>query len=187
MAKTVILHIQGNELSLMFPIVEVEHMLQDGYVTKNETAKNINGDIWVVLSRGSLIRQYQGTANGNYIVFHDHGHLPCGEYDITAYFDYVYGHLKYPMRFKQKAVLSVVDTTEEGQKYQSPEYDVVATYPVINGRESAVVIGNGYVRLYAGRGLNADIGDNSINLRAGYGNSEVEIEDNEVKIKINNQ
>jgi hypothetical protein len=90
------------------------------------------------------------------------------------------------MRFAQDKMLAVVRTTEEGQKYQSDDYDVVAYYPVIRGRASAVVIGDGFVRLYAGRGLNADIAEGAVNLRAGYGNSEVEVTDNNVNIHINN-
>lgn len=182
MAKTIIRHIQGNAITIAFPLAEVEHLLTDGSETVNREQNVINGDVWVVLNRGILVRQYKARVQNNYIVFTDHGHIPCGEYDITVLYDT--GRTPRPMRYKQDAVLTVVDTTEEGQVYDSTDYDVVAYYPVIQGRASAVVIGDGYVRLIAGNGLRADIDEDSVNLRAGYGNSEVEVTENNVNIII---
>ena len=180
MAKTKILHTQGNRITIGFPIEEVYAELRDGSLSKNKEAKLIT-DVWVVLRRGLLIRQYHAFSSFNYVHFTDEGHLPCGEYDIEVYYDSIDEH---HMKFVEEKMLCVVRTTAEGQKYQSSDYDVVAYYPVIRGRASAVVIGDGYVRLYAGRGLNADLADGAVNLRAGYGNSTIEIENNSVNIHI---
>ena len=182
MAKTIILHIQGNEITIGFPLQEITSVLTDGART-TDAEENALADVWVVLRRGLLVRQYRATVIDNLVYITDKGHLLCGEYDIEVYYDSIDEH---HMRFAQDKMLAVVRTTEEGQKYQSDDYDVVAYYPVIRGRASAVVIGDGHVRLYAGRGLNADLADGAVNLRAGYGNSEVEVTDNNVNIHINN-
>lgn len=180
MTITKILHIKGNSITIGFPIAEIENVLNDGSDTVNTEFNDIVGDVWVVLRRGILVRQYKVTASDNYIHFTDHGHLPCGEYDIEVYYD----RQLLPMRYAKDKMLIVVNTTEEGQVYQSTDFDVLAYYPVINGRESAVVIGDGYVRLIAGNGLKADIDEDSVNLRAGYGNSTVEVTENNVIINI---
>jgi hypothetical protein len=180
MAKTIILHIQGNEITIGFPIQEVASVLTDG--SRSTTAEeNDLADVWVVLRRGLLVRQYRATIIDNLVYITDKGHLLCGEYDIEVYYESIDEH---HMKFVEEKMLCVVRTTAEGQKYQSSDYDVVAYYPVIRGRASAVVIGDGHVRIYAGRGLNADIADGAVNLRAGYGNSTIEIEDNNVNIQI---
>ena len=180
MAKTIILHIQGNEITIGFPIQEVATMLTDG--SRSTTAEeNALADVWVVLRRGLLVRQYRATVIDNLVYITDNGHLLCGEYDIEVYYDSIDEH---HMKFVEEKMLCVVRTTAEGQKYQSSDYDVVAYYPVIRGRASAVVIGDGYVRLYAGHGLNADLGDDSVNLRAGYGNSQVDVTNTNVNINI---
>jgi len=180
MAKTIILHIQGNEITIGFPIQEITSVLNDGSRTTTAEENDL-ADVWVVLRRGLLVRQYRATVIDNLVYITDKGHLPCGEYDIEVYYDSIDEH---HMKFVEEKMLCVVRTTAEGQKYQSSDYDVVAYYPVIRGRASAVVIGDGYVRIYAGRGLKADIGDNSVNLRAGYGNSTIKIENNSVNIHI---
>jgi hypothetical protein len=180
MAKTIILHTQGNEITIGFPIQEITSVLNDGSRTTNAEVNDL-ADVWVVLRRGLLVRQYRATVIDNLVYITDKGHLLCGEYDIEVYYDSIDEH---HMKFVEEKMLCVVRTTAEGQKYQSSDYDVVAYYPVIRGRASAVVIGDGYVRLYAGHGLNADLADGAVNLRAGYGNSTIEIENNNVNIHI---
>lgn len=184
MAETKILHIQGNQITIGFPVEEVYADLRDGSLDTNSESLLIDSaNTWVVLRRGLLVRQYRATVSFNYVHFTDKGHLPCGEYDIEVYYDSTdEGH---HMRLKYEKMLTVVDSTEQGQVYQSTDFDVLAYYPVINGREAAVIIGDGYVRLMAGAGLRADIDSDSVNLRAGYGNSTVEVTENNVNININ--
>ena len=181
MAKTKILHIQGNEITIGFPIKEVNAVLHDGAFNPIDGYEAI-GDAMVVVKRGILVRQYSVQASHDYVFFTDKGHLPCGVYDIEVYYDTEDGQ---HMRLKYPQILTIVDNTEDGQVYSSSDFDVDAYYPVINSRESAVVISDGVVSLFAGRGLNADLGDGSVNLRAGYGDSSIEIENNEVNIHIN--
>lgn len=181
MAKTKILHIQGNPITIGFPIEEVTAYLNDGSFTATSSTEALD-DVWVVLRRGILVRQYHVKAAHNYVFFIDRGHLPCGVYDIEVYYDNPNNDMH--MRMKYPQILTIVDNTEDGQHYESTDFDVDAYYPVINGRESAVIISNGTVSLFAGRGLKADIGDGSVNLRAGFGDSEIEISDNNVNIHI---
>lgn len=181
MAKTKILHTQGNKIIIGFPIEEVIAELRDGSLSKNAENKLIP-DVWVVLRRGLLIRQYHAFSSFNYVYFTDEGHLPCGEYDIEVYYDSIDGGQH--MRLKREKILHVVDTTDEGQKYEGSDFNVIAYYPVIQGRAAAVIIGSDYVALYANNGLNADIGTDSVNLRAGYGESSVEVNANNVNINI---
>jgi hypothetical protein len=185
MAKTIIKHIQGNQITIAFPIMEREKELTDGSLVGTDTENAIQGDVWVILSMGLMVRQYRASVRGNYIVITDHGHLPVGRYDIDVRFDVTIGGITYPMRYYENDILHVVNATQDGEVYESTDYDVLAYYPVIHGRASAVVIGDGYVRLYAGNGLNADIDSDSVNLRAGYGNSQVEVTENNVNININ--
>ena len=179
---TKILHIQGNEITIGFPVGEVYADLRDGTLDKHVLDRVIDDPTWVVLRRGLLVRQYRATASFNYVHFTDTGHLPCGEYDIEVYYDSEdEGH---HMRLAYEKILRVVSTTDEGQQYQSSDYDVMAYYPVINGRASAVIISNGTVALMAGRGLKADLADNSVNLRTGYGDSQVDVTNTNVNINI---
>ena len=181
MAKTKILHTQGNRITIGFPIEEVYAEVRDGSLSKNAENKLIT-DVWVVLRRGLLIRQYHASSSFNYVHFTDEGHLPCGEYDIEVYYDSIDEGRH--MRLKYEKILHVVDTTDEGQKYEGSDFNVIAYYPVIQGRAAAVIIGSDYVALYANNGLNADIGTDSVNLRAGYGESSVEVNANNVNINI---
>lgn len=184
MAKTIILHTQGNEITIAFPIEQLAHFLTDGDTNIDVVQWAMERPVWVILSRGLCKLQYKASVTNNYVMVTDHGHIPCGEYDIEVRFDNDDG---LHMRFKQEKVLAVVDTTEAGRRYESTDYDVMAYYPVIHGRASAVVIGDNYVGLYSGLGLNADIGTDSVNLRAGYGNSQVEVTENNVNININEE
>lgn len=168
----------------MFPLMLVSEELIGGNRNTDVEEYGIDDDVWIVLRRGILVRQYKVDACHNYVWFTDHGHLPCGVYDIEVYYDQHQG-IPVPLRFKQEKVLIVVDSTEAGQVYESSDYDVMAYYPIINGRAAAVVIGDGYVGIRAGAGLNADIGNDSVNLRAGFGPSQVEITENNVNININ--
>lgn len=178
--KTKILHIQGNPITLGFPVDEVNASLVDGNVTKDQFTEPFN-DVWVVFRRGLLVRQYRVKASHNYVFVTDKGHLPCGTYDIEVYYDDVDG---LHMRLKYPAILTIVDNTEDGQVYESTDFDVDAYYPIINGREPAVIISNGAVSLFAGRGLKADIDNDSVNLRAGYGDSQVVTDEDNVNINI---
>jgi hypothetical protein len=180
MAKTKILHIQGNEIMIGFPVKEVNAVLHDG---SSSTVDNIDAlsELWVVLSRGILVRQYKVRPAHDFVFFTDKGHLPCGVYDIEVYYDTEDGQ---HMRLKYPQILTIVDSTEAGQMYESDDFDVDAYYPIINSRASAVVISNGIVSLFAGRGLNADLGDDSVNLRAGYGDSQVDVTNTNVNINI---
>lgn len=180
MAKTKILHIQGNEITIGFPVKEINAVLQDGTATTVDDLEAIS-ELWVVLRRGILVRQYKVHPAHDYVFFTDKGHLPCGTYDIEAYYDTDDGQ---HMRLKYPQILTVVDNTEAGQIYESDDFDVDAYFPVINSRASAVVISDGVVSLFAGRGLNADIGEDSVNLRAGFGPSQVEVTENNVNINI---
>lgn len=181
MGKTKILHTQGNQITIGFPVTEVYADLINGKLDINNN-DNLLGDTWVVLRRGILVRQYRASVSFNYVHFTDMGHIPCGEYDIEVYYDSRdEGH---HMRLKHEKILCVVDSTDEGQVYDSTDYDVTTYYPVIQGRASAVIIGSDYVALVAGNGLNADISENSVNLRAGYGDSTIDIDNNNVNIRI---
>jgi hypothetical protein len=180
MAKTKILHIQGNEIMIGFPVKEMNAVLNNG-VSSTQGKTEAIGESWVVLRRGILVRQYKTFPAHDFVFFSDKGHLPCGVYDIEVYYDTEDGQ---HMRLKYPQILTIVDSTEAGQIYESDDFDVDAYYPVINSRASAVVISNGAVSLFAGRGLNADIGEHSVNLRAGHGNSTIEIENNSVNIHI---
>jgi len=180
-SKTDILHVQGNPITIGFPVERINAVLRDGSFEALGSENSIDDGVWVVLRRGLLVRQYHVHAAHNYVFFTDAGHLPCGKYDIEVYYD---DDDRQHMRLKYPSILTVVDNTEDGQLYRSDDFDVDAYYPVIKGRASAIVIDGGQVSLFAGRGLNADIGEDSVNLRSGYGESQIEVTNDNVKINI---
>lgn len=180
MAKTKILHIQGNEITIGFPVKEVNAVLQDGSSSTVDKTEALS-ELWVVLRRGILVRQYKVYPAHDYVFFTDKGHLPCGVYDLEVFYDTEDGQ---HMRLSYPQILTIVDSTEAGQIYESDDFDVDAYYPIINSRASAVIISNGTVALMAGRGLKADISDDSVNLRAGFGGSQVEVTETNVNINI---
>ena len=70
MAKTKILHIQGNEIMIGFPVKEVNAVLQDG--TSSTVGKTeALGELWVVLRRGILVRQYKVYPAHDFVFFRD--------------------------------------------------------------------------------------------------------------------
>lgn len=182
MAKTIILHTQGNEITIGFPIQEVTSALTDG--SRSTTAEeNDLADVWVVLRRGLLVRQYRATVIDNLVYITDNGHLLCGEYDIEVYYDSIDEH---HMKFVEEKMLCVVRTTAEGQKYQSSDYDVVAYYPVLKARECGVLIGEDSVTLVEGVSIGGDpdYTDQYAEINAYLGDGSIEVTDDEVILTI---
>lgn len=186
MAKTIIKHIQGNPITIAFPIMEREKELTDGSLVGTDTENAIQGDVWVILSMGLMVRQYRATVQGNYIIITDHGHLPVGKYDIDVRFDVTIGGITYPMRYYENDILHVVNATQDGEVYESTDYDVLAYYPVVNGRGGAIVITEDAVYLETDSGIGGDDDpeDGEATAYTGYGDGRVEVSENEVTLYI---
>lgn len=181
MAKTKILHIQGNEITIGFPVKEVNAVLHDGSSSTVDKTEALS-ELWVVLRRGILVRQYKVYPAHDYVFFTDKGHLPCGAYDLEVFYDTEDGQ---HMRLSYPQILTIVDSTEAGQIYESDDFDVDAYYPIVNGRSSAVVITENSVMLQIGGRIGTDEdGDDENTINAEYGDGSITETDDEIIINI---
>lgn len=187
MAKTRIKHVFGNRIIMRIPLTGRTVTVTDSNVNKSDEAITpTEAVVRFEKGYGSVRHDVAATIAGNVVIMVDDGTIPIGTWDITVITQDSSTKPSLPLRYKQNAVLDVVDSTADGGSYGNDEVDVLAYYPVINGRSSAVVIGDDYVTIYADRGLQADIDNEGVNLRVGYGESQVEVGEDNVSIHINN-
>lgn len=181
--RTVIRHVQGNNIELFIPLTRMVATVSNGTTTKDATEYPIY-DVKVVLQRGKHIYEFPALVNGiNTAYIEDTGTLPVGTYSITVTFRGTDG-VKY--RYKKNAVLQIVDTIEEGCEYSSDEYNVIAYYPTIEGHASAILISDHEVIITEAGKFQGDNtpNDSYADVAAEYGEGYVEVGDNDVTLHI---
>lgn len=184
MAKK-IKHVYGNRIELHFPLTERVVTVTDGNVSTNDVDL-VPKEIAVRFSKGYGSRNIDVRANinENTVVMIDDGTIPVGTWAIELV-GTMSDRSGTPFRYKKSVVLEVVDTTEECGDYGNEEVDVVAYYPVINGRTSAVVITDDAVIVEVGGVIGADDdGDGAATVYNNYGEGYVEESDEAVTIYI---
>lgn len=182
MART-IKHVQGNHIELRFPLDERTVSVNDGSVVSSNTDLYPEGNVAVRFSKGygSYNFDLPATIEGNVVVMTDDGTIPVGTWSVSIVGSSENG----PFRYKRNVVLEVVDTTDEGGDYSNDEADVLAYYPVVNGRSSAVVVTEDEVRLQIGGHIATDDdGDDEATIRDEYGAGSVTETDDEIIINI---
>lgn len=176
-------HTFGNYLQLNIPLKFKWHSVVDGneeIVEQGELGPDM--DVHVILRKGKREYRYVPIIVNNQATIIDKGQLPLGSYDIII-------EIKdddIPLRYKQNTILRVVDTTDEGHQYENDEVNVMAIYPDVEGVTTAISIGTDDVVISeAGKFKGDDTpNDNYADITAAYGDSTLEIGDNEVIINI---
>ena len=184
--RPVITHPQGNLINLAFPITTRAVTVVDGEENVEEVEQDLSnglvGKPIVELSRGKKVLRFEGEIFENKVNFTDFGKLPVGTYDITILLDW--GDTK--MRYKQRTVLQIVDTTAEAGQYENDECNVVAVYPIIKGRSIAISIADGQVRISENGTFQGDDKPNNgrADITAKQGDGYLVIEDGKAKLHI---
>jgi len=184
--RAVVTHPYGNQLVLTFPLSMHWVNVTDGEETAEDVnvLENLVEQPRVVLSRGKREYTYIGEIwGGNFILIKDDGSLPIGTYDITVYLNWGEGGKG---RYKQHALLRIVDYTKDGGQYDNDEFNVIATYPIIQGRAIAISIVGGQVRISENGKFQGDDKPNNgrADITAKQGDGYLVIEDGKAKLHI---
>lgn len=185
MAKK-IKHVFGNRIELHIPLTEREVTVNDGSVITDDISLVPQGNVSVRFSKGygSYNFDVPATIEDNSVVMVDDGTIPIGTWAVEVV-GTTTGRSGRPFRFKRNVILEVVDATEDGGDYANNETDVIAYYPVINGRSSAVVITDEEVILQVGGHIATDDdGDDEATVNADYGAGSITETDDEIIINI---
>lgn len=179
-------HIQGNFIRMMIPLGLETLTTIDGVSAKTvaDFVPNQAYPVQVVLRCGVTNRKLTPTSiDGNMITVEDNGVLPVGAYHIEILCRDDDGK---PMRFRKNTVIEIVNETERGDSFDTDEFDVVAYYPVLKGRECAVVIGDDSVTILEGLPLGGDpdYTDNYAEISARQGSGSMQVTKDEVILTI---
>lgn len=180
--KQIIRHVCGNYIRIVIPVVRRCVSVSDRGVEKTDVPYTLLADLKVVFSAGTRRIVKTATINGNVAIVEDEGTMPVGAYNICLMFR---DHYR-PMRYMQRTILEIVESTDAGGKYDTDEFDVIAYYPVIKGMRSAIVLGDNDVSIIEGGNFGEDDtpGDEYADLNATYGGGSVEIDEDFVTLNI---
>ena len=176
-----------SDISLLFPITTRAVSVIDGVQSIEDTERNLSQGLVkkpvLELAKGKTVFTYEGDLFQNKIAFTDWGKLTLGIYDITLFLDWGEGG---QMRYKKRTLLQIVDETDAGGQYENDEFNVIAFYPIIKGKTTAIIIGDDDVIISeAGQFMGDDTpNDNYADVTAIYGDSSIEVNDDEVILTI---
>lgn len=123
--KTVkIRHVYGNVLRIAIPLTLRQVVVVDGVVTTSDSEFSPSQDypIAVVFDKGAAQVKMLAQLRGDNVAYvEDAGTIPTGTYSITVTCKDSNGN---PYRFKENAVLQVVDATKEAGIEKGIEYEV---------------------------------------------------------------
>lgn len=185
--RTVIRHVQGNYLNLMFPITGKAVSVVDGKEAVEELEYDLSNNLVskpiIELTKDKKVFRFEGEIFQNKITFIDWGTLSLGMYDITLLLDWGEGG---KMRYKKRTLLQIVDFTAEGGQYENDEFNVIAIYPIIKGRTTAIILGDDDVTISEAGQFQGDQipNDNYADVTAQYGESSIEVGEDEVTLNI---
>ena len=184
MAKT-IKHVFGNRIELHIPLSDRAVSVTDGNASESIADLYPTGKMSLRLSKGYGSYNYDvpATVSGNTVVIVDNGTIPVGTWSMELVGTYPDGK---PLRWKKNVILEVVDATADGGDYTNDEVDVLAYYPIIEGRWSAIVIDGGKIYLEVGGrlGEDDDPNDGKAMISTGYGEGHVERENGKIILYI---
>lgn len=121
-------HVYGNVLRIAVPLTKRTVEVVDGVITAVDTdfVPSTDYPIAIILDKGNaqlkMLAQLRGK---NIAYFEDKGTIPVGVYSITVTCKDSEGN---PYRFKERAVLQVVDATADAGIEKGIEYDVEEYY-----------------------------------------------------------
>lgn len=179
----VIKHVQGNYISLRIPFTLILAKTTNGNVSIDEFSIPITS-VSVIFQKGPIKNEFKATLliNTSTILVNDAGSLNVGSYDIIVAFTTRDGR---SYRYKQNTILQIVDSTSEGGQYETNEFDVVAYYPVVKGKNSIISITDDVVAFNEGTGFECNITENAVQLYSRFGNSSITIDEDSVNIIMN--
>lgn len=182
-SQPVIRHPHGNKITLRIRLTEKQVTVTDGVVDTIDEECIPHGAVTVRFSMGKRAIDRVATVQGDTIIVTDNGSIPPGTYSIEILFEDSAGQ---PMRYKKKTVLHVADDTEGGGQYENDEMNVQATYPVVNGVTPAITVGDVDVIISENGKYKGDDtpDDNYADVTAQYGESSIEVGDDEVIINL---
>lgn len=129
---TKIKHVQGNVFRLGIPLIKRIVEFNDGVRTQTDMEMSPlqeGAPIKVIFGRGGAVRhERDAELIDGFVVVEDKGKLPLGFYDVTVLATDYNGD---PLRFKDKFVIRIVDTTAEADYSELVDYDGWFKYPVL--------------------------------------------------------
>ena len=121
-------HVYGNVLRIAVPLTMRTVEVVDGVVSVTDTDFTPSTDypISIIFDKGAAKAKYIATLRGDHIAYiEDKGTLEVGTYSITVLCKDSNGN---PYRFKERAVLQVVDATADAGIEKGIEYEVKEHY-----------------------------------------------------------
>lgn len=121
-------HVYGNVLRIAVPLTMRTVEVVDGVVSVTDTDFTPSTDypISIIFDKGAAKAKYIATLRGDHIAYiEDKGTLEVGTYSITVTCKDANGN---PYRFKERAVLQVVDATADAGIEKGIEYEVKEHY-----------------------------------------------------------
>lgn len=121
-------HVYGNVLRIAVPLTKRTVEVVDGVVSVTDTDFTPSTDypISIIFDKGAAKAKYIATLRGDHIAYiEDKGTLEVGTYSITVTCKDSDGN---PYRFKERAVLQVVDATADAGIEKGIEYEVKEHY-----------------------------------------------------------
>jgi hypothetical protein len=185
--RTIIRHPMGNFIQFLFPVTTRAVAVVDGSASIEEAEQDLAQGLVkkpiLELAKNKTVFTYEGELSQNKITFTDWGKLPLGIYDITLYLDWGEGG---QMRYKKRTLLQIVDETDEGGQYENDEFNVVAIYPIIKGKTTAIILGDDEVVISEAGQFKGDENPNDsyADVTAQYGDSSIEIGEDDVTLNI---
>ena len=128
LAPAKIRHVYGNVLRIAVPLTMRTVEVVDGVVSVTDTDFTPSTDypISIIFDKGAAKAKYIATLRGDHIAYiEDKGTLEVGTYSITVLCKDSDGN---PYRFKERAVLQVVDATADAGIEKGIEYEVKEHY-----------------------------------------------------------
>jgi hypothetical protein len=173
---------QGNPITLLIPMSSVAASCTNGVESRAERSFPIY-DVRVFLVRGKHEYEFTPEVSVNVITIRERGQLPVGTYEIKITYR---GTDQQPYTYRQRTLLQIVNFAKDGGQYENDEVDVIANYPVIKGRISAIDVTDSDVSISEGRGYTGDNtpNDGYADVSAAYGDNKLNITDDEVIITI---
>lgn len=185
--RTVIRHPMGNYIQLLFPLTTRAVSVVDGVQSIEDAELDLSQGLEkkpvLELAKGKTVFTYEGDIFQNKITFTDWGKLPLGIYDITLFLDFGEGG---QMRYKKRTLLQIVDETDAGGQYENDEFNIVAFFPIIKGKTTAIIIGDDDVIISEAGKFKGDDNPNDdyADVTAQYGESNIEIGEDDVTLNI---
>lgn len=121
-------HVYGNVLRIAVPLTMRTVEVVDGVVSVTDTDFTPSTDypISIIFDKGAAKAKYIATLRGDHIAYiEDKGTLEVGTYSITVLCKDNNGN---PYRFKERAILQVVDATADAGIEKGIEYEVKEHY-----------------------------------------------------------